>query len=288
MGLSSATFLPHWLPRAPLASAHKCGPYRRVSRADALGMPYIEANPLALQSLVITDRDRADADEVAGLAGLPRPSYVALNPHTTTGHIAYVLRSPVCMTDTARRRPINLLARVEAGLRIVLGGDVAYTGRITKNPCSASHTTLPLWDEGLPTYGLAELAVALASLRALPRWDDKPALRTTAVGRNVTLFDITRRWAYRARGAYSDLAEWEETTHAYTHMKNLSVIADTFTTGPLSNGEIKHLARSVARWTWRNITRSFEQEQRRRGRAGGTACAAKRWGDRTQEALEKL
>lgn len=44
-----------------------------------------------MQPRVITDRDAADADQVAELAGLPHPSYVGLNPHPTAGHIVYTL-----------------------------------------------------------------------------------------------------------------------------------------------------------------------------------------------------
>ena len=108
-------FTDHWLPHAPLAAERKDGAYRRVSREHALQLPYIEANPLCLQSIVVTDHDGSEADQVADLAGLPQPSWVTLNPHTRSGHIAYALAAPVCLTDSARRKPINLLARIEQG-----------------------------------------------------------------------------------------------------------------------------------------------------------------------------
>lgn len=97
-------------------------------------MAYIEANPLVMQSLVIVDRDRTDADLAADLVGLSHPTYVVSNPHTGTGHIVYALVTPVCLIDAAHRRPINLLARVEQGLATVLNGDAAHGGHITKKP----------------------------------------------------------------------------------------------------------------------------------------------------------
>lgn len=67
-----------------------------------------------------------------------------LNPHTRGGHIVYALGAPVCLSNAGNRKPVNLLARVEAGLTRVLGGDPAFAGRITKNPeCTTAH--LPLW-----------------------------------------------------------------------------------------------------------------------------------------------
>ncbi|HDG7239978.1 TPA: replication initiation protein [Staphylococcus aureus] len=72
------------------------------------------------------------------------PSWTALNPHTRGGHIVYALGAPVCLSNAGNRKPVNLLARVEAGLTRVLGGDPAFAGRITKNPeCTTAH--LPLW-----------------------------------------------------------------------------------------------------------------------------------------------
>ena len=264
-----------WLPGAPLASESKTGTYRRTSRERALGMPYVEANPTCLQSLIITDHDGGDADQLPDRLGLPRPTYTALNPHTRSGHIVYGLGSPVCLTDAASRRPVNLLARIEAGLVDVLGGDTSYGGRITKNPCSEQH--LPLWGPDTAVYGLRELARALDDLGALPRYDrDRSTLVRSAVGRNVGLFDLTRKWAYRRRGDYTDRTEWEEVVYAYAWDRNLTVIADEFSRGPMSEVEVTHLARSIGRWTWRNITRTFEEEQRRRGRKGGQVMTDKK------------
>jgi len=264
-------FEDNWLPRAPLAGPGKTGPHYRTSRARALTLPYVEANPLAMQSLIITDHDHGSADEIAGLLGLPVPTYVAMNPHTRDGHIVYALAAPVCLTDAAHRAPVNLLARVESGLCTVLGGDVAYGGRITKNPTHHDH--LPLWGNHAAVYGLRDLAAALDELGALPKCTEQRTLTNSAIGRNVALFDITRKWAYRRRGDYTDPTEWEEVAYAYAyayaHDRNLAVIAPTFSRGPLDTAEVTHLARSIARWTWRKITRTFEQEQAKRGHNGG-------------------
>lgn len=245
-----------WLPRAPLAGQVKgdVRGTRRMSREHALQQPYIEANPLAVRSLVITDHDAGDAEHVAGLAGLPAPSYVAENPWTGSGHIVYALAAPVCLTDAARTRPMHLLARIEAGLCDLLQGDPTYAGRLTKNPFNQAH--LPIWGEATALYTLGELASALDDLGALPRYD-RPALVRSGVGRNCSLFDLTRRWAYRAwrRYATGPQSEWEEVVYAYAWDRNLAVIGEEFTRGPLEETEVVHLARSISRWTWRTYHR---------------------------------
>ena len=261
-GTFAGVFPDHWMPHAPLASDAKDGSYKRMSREQALTLSHIEANPLALQSLVIVDHDGADAEHIAALVGLPAPSYVAMNPHTNAGHIVYGLAFPVCLTDAANRRPVNLLARIEQGLTTVLGGDVGYGGRITKNPYHQDH--LPLWGAQNAVYGLRELAKSLGDLGALPGSDEKRILASSAVGRNVALFDVTRQWAYRRRIDYTDSRDWEETVQAFAWMKNLSVISDTFSRGPMDQIEVTHLARSIARWTWRNMSPERTAQNRQR------------------------
>lgn len=280
-----------WLPHAPLASDAKSGPYRRTTRTRALTMGYIEANPTVLQSLVITDHDGGQADELPGLLGLPEPSWTALNPFTRGGHIVYALGAPVCLSNAAHRRPVNLLARVEAGFTRVLGGDPAFAGRVTKNPCSSQH--LPLWGDEAAVYGLRELAQALTRVHALPRYDDHKALRITGVGRNVDLFNYLRKWAYTRRGSYGaseqGRADWEAVCLDRACLRNETVIADEYARGPMSLAEVTHLARSVSRWTWRNIAPVdvdlwLAEQQRRRGRRGGQKSGVARRGAKRVEA----
>lgn len=251
-----------------------------MNREHALTLPYIEANPLCLQSLVVVDRDESDADQIADLLGLPEPSWVALNPYTTSGHVVFALKSPVCMTDAARRAPVNKLARIEQGLTDVLGGDVAYGGRITKNPHHRSHQAR--WGTQDASYGLQELAQALRGLGALPDPSkDSQALKDSSTGRNVALFDLTRHWAYSARERYSDRTEWEEVVEAYAWNQNLSWICEAFSKGPMSRTEVHHLAQSISRWVWRNITP--EKTAARREAWGRTL--GKRSGDARRKGL---
>lgn len=283
-----------WLPRKPLASAEKSGAYRHVTRQRALELPYIEANPLVMQSLVITDRDASDADWAADLAGLPSPSYVSMNRVTTTGHIVYALKNPVCLTDAARRRPINLLARVEQGLCDVLGGDASYGHRITKNPLSTAHATL--WGPADALYELRALAHTLDEIHALPEaGNPRRNVTRSTVGRNVTLFDTTRMWAYRAvRHSWGGpVAEWEHTVFEHIHLLNETIIADEFATGPLGLNELKHLSRSISRWVWRNFTpETFRARQKaislRGASKGGIASGATRRAHTRQQFLEGL
>lgn len=273
-------------PQRPLCSNRKDGGYRRRSRDEALGYAYIETNPLCIQSLVVADVDHGDWWDYEA-AGVPAPTWRTYTLLDSSYHAVWALRDPVCLTDAARRAPVNLLARVEAGLRRAVHADAGYGGRITKNPLNDRHTTT--WGingehsaDSLDTYTLRELAAALDYADLLPKLGERKALLGSDVGRNVSLFDVTRNWAYRAvkrywHGAYS---EWEETVYAYALNKNLGVIADEWGT-PLPDTEVLHLARSISKWVWRRFNpEQFTELQRHR--------VKQRWGTSTQEFLTAL
>ncbi|AYF78140.1 hypothetical protein D7D52_34795 [Nocardia yunnanensis] len=263
-------FEEHWLPRRPLAGKAKNSGHYRMSRDAALQHPYIEANPTAIKSFVITDHDGGRADEIVGLAGLPAPSYIALNPHLRNGHIVYALATPVILTNAAHRRPVNLLSRVESGLNNILGGDVTYGGRTTKNPRHPEH--LPLWGPDYAVYSLKDLADPLERLGVLPKWagvrERREKLATTDTGRNVEIFEVTRKWSYPKRGDFTDLGLWESAVSDYAWDRNVELIGSCFTKGPLLFPEVNQVARSISRWTWRHIVRSFSEEQARRAQIG--------------------
>lgn len=271
-----------WLHERPRVTDRKGNPTWRTSRSEALGMPYIEPNVSGIiQSLIITDRDKPDADRIAGVLGLPDPSWVSINPHTTTGHIVYSLKDPVTLTDAARRPPVNFLARIEHGLATVLDGDPGYTGGLTKNPVHAWHPTL--WGPQEARYGLRELAAALDGLGALPKaGNPRRNVQRSAVGRNVALFDETRQWAYKAveRFWHGPAAEWSHAVRSHAWEVNETRIANDFTTGPLPWAEVGYLAASVRDWVWERFTpesraqliaRTHTSQQQAERRAARTA-----------------
>lgn len=273
-----------WLPHKPLCGDTKDSGMRHRTRPQALKRRYIEANPLCLKSLIVTDVDTHDVANLANEVGLPNPTWVCgtmCAGGIMTGHIVFALHDPVCLTDAARRAPVNLLARIETGITTVLGGDIGYGGRITKNPLWTQHgVQTTLWgDSDGPQYGLRDLSRALEAIEALPGWNDPRPRKNSGVGRNVDVFDRTRRWAYRAIKGYWDdsggITTWGEVVEAFATMKNLALEAEGRT--PLPEREIYHLARSITKWTWRHFTPNTAHAwHARKGTAGGRASGVVR------------
>ncbi|PRY06103.1 replication initiation protein, partial [Kineococcus rhizosphaerae] len=187
----------------------------------------------------------------------PEPSWVAESP-SGRGHVGWVLRTPVCRTDSGRPKPLAYAAKVEEGLRAALDGDVGYAGLLTKNPIHPDWATT--WGAPEP-YSLEELARGLGDL--MPRVLPRRAVESSGLGRNVTLFNVLRRWAYRSRYRYDVQGEWEEVTLAYAVNVNAEFPV------PLGVPEVASTARSVARWVWRHEEfgpEGFRAVQARRGR----------------------
>jgi hypothetical protein len=104
-------------------------------------------------------------------------------------------------------------------------------------------------------YDLGVLAEAI-TIEKRPKKREQQA----GQGRNVTLFDDLRRWAYKARRNYDDYGEWLAACMAMSAQMNAF-------NHPLPYSEVRSVAKSVARWTWQNITpHDFSQIQRERNK----------------------
>jgi hypothetical protein len=162
---------------------------------------------------------------------------------------------------------MRYLVAVESMMREKLRADPGFAGLITKNPAPPLWLTL----RGPRTvYDLAELAEWLPGL---DKHRPKRRAEACGVGRNVALFDELRRWAYRAIRPYwgGGLDGWNAWM-ASCNTRGLVMNADLFGARHLEGKEVWHVARSVAKWTWRNTTSAgFSKWQSAQGRKGGLA-----------------
>lgn len=144
-----------------------------------------------------------------------------------------------------------------------LGADQAYTHFLTKTPGHSRWRTI--WGRQQP-YGLDELRRALPEDLPLPRKISRR--EAVGFGRNVSLFDSLRAWAYRARLEYSRFEAFSEA--CLGHAQALNTFA-----APLPFSEVRSTARSVAKWVWANFSESeFAAVQSARGVRSGASRRA--------------
>ncbi|MEH9304157.1 primase C-terminal domain-containing protein, partial [Klebsiella variicola] len=114
----------------------------------------------------------------------------------------------------------------------------------------------------------------LADFLDLNAASDKDIVADYGLGRNCTLFDKTRKWAYRAiRQGWPEYDQWLQACYERASAYNLQFPA------PLDENEVKGIAKSIAKWTNNKFSEiSFNDYvkkshspdiQKRRGKRGG-------------------
>jgi hypothetical protein len=265
-------FDPGRWPRKPYCSDDKTARQIRCLKS-AITRPYIQANPPKLRIWSIYDVDRPGAGLAWEDADLPPPAWSAINRENGHAHLVWGLTAPVLVdSPDMRQGPMRYLCAVESAFRAKLEADPGYTGLITKNPAH------PFWDVlrgPRISYDLDELA----------EWVDldKHKLKRGApvaqvgVGRNVTVFEWLRQYAYRQIRHYKtnvrNFVLWQ------SHLNGQALERNGDFPQPMDGREVWHIARSVSKWTWRQFDLAasdarFSERQGRRGVASGKARRA--------------
>lgn len=262
-------------PRKPYCTNDLAEGLRIRSLKAALTHAYVQANPPHLRVWSIYDVDRPGAVLAWDDAGLPPPSWAARNKQNGHAHLVYGLTAPVLVDGLgARDAPMRFLCAVESLITSKLEADVGYSGLITKNPTHPRWETLRGPRMG---YGLDELGEYLPGLEKHTPKGKK--VEQVGLGRNVTLFDKLRKWAYGQVRKYKGggLDGWNEWI-SVTNTRALVLNADFV--NPLDGREVWHIAKSVGKWTYRSFDvdasdARFSALQGHRGKQGMLS----RWGN---------
>lgn len=240
-------------------------------RETALKKKLIQINPPNKIAFLLFDIDREGAALAWEDANLPPPTWSATNQENGHAHLAYRLAVPVCTSVAGRAAPIRYLGAIEQEMGSRLRADPGYSGLITKNPLH--QTTWRVWQGRQEGYSLAELA------EYLPNLEKKHAGAAVnsdlfSLGRNCTLFDRLRHWAYRSVRHYANHDDWIKACAEHAHSIN------DFST-PLELWEVDGIVKSVSKWTWQNMrgghTPEFIELQTWRGKKGGRPSIGEPW-----------
>jgi hypothetical protein len=254
-----------YLPLKPYAVDHLPGRLLIQPRASALRRRLIQLNhPSAIQWLV-QDLDTDSSYFAHRDSNLPAPNFIAINPDNRHAHAAYLLATPVLRHSAARTAPLQYLAAIERGIARRLSADPRYAGLIAKNPLHPDWRVE--WRREEP-YSLGELESWL-----FPR--DMAAVASVAnavgLGRNCAIFDGLRTFAYCKVLAFKRQVDLEAFRR---HLEQRAMLINNDFDQPLHFKELRCIARSVARWTWRQFSESGQQTWRS-GR--GRLAAMRRW-----------
>jgi hypothetical protein len=198
---------------------------------------------------------------------VPIPSYFVYNTANFHAHVLYALETPVYTQIGARLGPIRYAAAIDVALTKAWNADPSYAGLICKNPRN-SYWQTTVGD--VPPYTLDQLA---KYLDLEPYKDRRKHLPAIGLGRNCTLFEVTRRWAYRKiRQMNWETRDFIDVVTDYAEQYN----AQNFPT-PLPLAEVKATGKSIARWTMERMSaQGLHEWHVYKGRAGGRKSGAVR------------
>jgi len=238
-----------WLPLWPLATDDWTAGVYRMARGEALRHRHIETNPQAISNLLVVDIDHPDSAlrALSAAENHPMPTAIVENPRNGHCHAVWALSAPFCRTEYARRAPLAYAAAVTEGLRRAVDGDRAYSGLMTKNPLHESWVTHWLHRR---SHSLGELEAELGPHMPPTRWRQTKnrRLNSAGLGRNCSLFETARVWAYREiRHHWGDPAGLGLAVTAEAQALNNEF------SEPLPASEIRAISGSITRWI---VTRS--------------------------------
>jgi len=255
------------LPHKPYFSDDLHFGVRIAGKERAILAKYIQFNQPHAMFWLGFDVDRIGAAIDWSDRNAPAPTLTITNPENGHAHLLYALKTSIRTAPDGKMKPLKYAAAVENALRKKLDADVGYSGLICKNP-NHSNWRIAVWQPEL--YTLDWLADSLNLTAA----NDKKIVADYGLGRNCTLFDKTRKWAYRAiRQGWPEYDQWLQACYDRASAYNLQFAA------PLDEKEMLGIAKSIAKWTHRELTEeSFQnyvkethstEVQSKRGSLGG-------------------
>lgn len=213
-------------------------------KEKALAFPYIELNQF-YKKFIALDIDIPGSAFLWDEKGLPPPTIIIVNPASTHSQYFYELKTPVYYIENSRRHPQKFYEDMDLGLTYRLGADLSFVSHIVKNPLHESWRTIVhpqcVYDlEDFKEYGVE----SAGHKRKLRKEAD-----SSLGGRNCTLFDTLRFWAYGSVKNYDHHDEF--TTAVDSKALNINQSFTTWSKGILPAKEVLSTAKSVSKYTWK-------------------------------------
>lgn len=255
------------LPKKPYCSNDLTQGVVIRPREMAINFKYLQPNHPYYQHYLILDLDydAALVEILYSMTGLPLPNLLVENRENGRSHIFFKLRKPIYKTNASKLKPIIYANAILKRLQQLFNSDVGYSGLIAKNPIHEHWRAYTLHPE---PYSLHQLIQKLDIT-----WDEanKPIKQDEAIGlgRNCFIFHTARHWAYNEIRNYRGKTynQWLEAVINHCSKLNSGL------SQPMQYGEVKGIAKSISRWTWKRDAYCYQEfidRQRRKSALGAS------------------
>lgn len=234
---------------------------RMYSKEYAIRKSLVQHNFKHSLSWLVYDVDTGNAALDWQDNNAPAPNIIAINQSNGHAHLFYGLETPVHNYQGASEKALRYLGAIDVALTEKLGADPGYSKLISKNPLHDKWVTI------YPNYNLYDLD-ELADWLDLEKYQDRRRrLPTVGYGRNCTLFERLRMWAYRERRKEQQYLSEEMFLEAVRYH---ALVLNAEFDPPLPHTEVRATAKSVARWTWQHMSaEGFRARQSTLGKKSG-------------------
>ncbi|CAI3798162.1 hypothetical protein GLGCALEP_02010 [Pseudomonas sp. MM221] len=220
------------------------------SLKSALKSTYLQPNSLTHKYFIILDLDNDTSVLDWTDKGLPPPHLIVRNLDNGRSHMTYILNTSVKIDVSGRLKPLKYCSDVEHGLAVRVGADMNYNGLLTKNPFNSSaFKVLSFADQPYDLDYLNEFVDKELVKKQREAKKKKNIEDGFASGRNCTLFDNLRVWAYN-NWQHHHPAELQSVIHEQAEQFNNFECQ-------LGRREVDTIADSVYRF----ISRNFSMER---------------------------
>lgn len=275
MLIADETILKNFLPTKPFCANNLAYGLKIKPREIALSYRYIQMNPVNIKKFLTFDIDRPfelykgalkdfqkdygenfffswNASIMPDERHVAPPLWFVQNPQNGHAHFIYVLTAPVCTSELAHIKPLKYLDFITKSYTTLLDADPLYTGLISKNPFNQK-----AWEVFNPVPPLEKCSYDLENLAGyipMKFYEAKPVKKgredVSGLGRNCYILETVRTWAYRERRKY-----WKDTQCAWPDvvLAKCLEVNSSFST-PLHRREVATIAKSITKWTIKNIT----------------------------------
>lgn len=220
------------------------------SLKSALKSTYLQPNSLTHKYFIILDLDSDTSVLDWADKGLPPPHLIVRNLDNGRSHMTYILKTSVKIDVSGRLKPLKYCSDVEHGLAVRVGADMNYNGLLTKNPFNSSaFKVFSFEDQPYDLDYLSEFVDKELVKKQREAKKKKNIEDGFASGRNCTLFDNLRVWAYN-NWQHHHPAELQSVIHEQAEQFNNFECQ-------LGRREVDTIADSVYRF----ISRNFSMER---------------------------
>lgn len=258
-----------YLPPKPLTLRDKQSPsiLSKKSR-HFLKVSHTQHNAINSKGTIVYDIDRdTNPIELFNDLHLPIPNLWVSNRDNGKGHAMYLLEAPVHLNTDSSNAPIKWASAIEQSYTKRLQADLSYSGYMCKNALNEGVYKTSILNNN--TYDLAELWKFVCD----EKFDARAKTEATGFGRNCTLFDSVRFWAYRQMRRY--LEGNNKPLESYWHelVLQAAVEQNAFNL-PLYDKEVRQIAKSISKWVYHKYNpmglsaEEFSTRQSKRARQG--------------------